>query len=311
MKTDNPDMDGLLTNFPAKQQRPLRQMFQRGGRLAARQLETLGVNTEADTQIFMRNLLPLARFFAHAPISGMRVGAVALGRRQGRREIYLGANMEFVGLALNQTIHAEQAVLINAWQHGATKLEALAVTAPPCGHCRQFLMEVGGSQALGIILPSDDGAGYQSMSLESLLPRAFGPRDLGQRAGLMAAGAPSGALFLPKDVEDPLVQRALDAAARSWAPYSGNRAGCCLEDGRGRVYTGCAIESAAYNPGVTALHSAWLRLWFDNPQAHAHIARAVMVEAGSLVSQKSAAQQLLAILAPKVHLVYHRLPAGP
>lgn len=311
MKTDNPDMDGLLANFPTKQQRPLRQMLQRGGRLPAHQLEALGAQREADTEIFMRALLPLARFFAHAPISRMRIGAVALGRRQGRREIYLGANLEFVGLALNQTIHAEQAVLVNAWQHGATKLEALAVTAPPCGHCRQFLMELGGSQSLGIILPSDDGAGYQSVSLESLLPRAFGPRDLGQRAGLMAGHAPSGALFLPQDVEDALAQRALDAAARSWAPYSGNRAGCCLEDGRGRVYTGGAIESAAFNPGVTALHSAWLRLWFDNPHTQPHIARAVLVEAGSLVSQKSAAQQLLAVLAPKVKLVYHRIPTEP
>lgn len=39
-------------------------------------------------------------------------------------------------------VHAEQSLLANAAWHGESALERLAVSAAPCGHCRQFYSEL-------------------------------------------------------------------------------------------------------------------------------------------------------------------------
>ncbi|MBO5493516.1 MAG: hypothetical protein J5974_09330, partial [Pyramidobacter sp.] len=63
--------------------------------------------------------LARAAELACVPVSGFRVGAAALGA-SGR--VWLGANLEFAGLPLNFTVHAEQAAVLNARSHGETKL---------------------------------------------------------------------------------------------------------------------------------------------------------------------------------------------
>lgn len=56
--------------------------------------------------------------------------------------VFLGANLEFAGLPLNFSIHAEQFLLVNMLRAGERQLVQLMVSAAPCGHCRQFLAEL-------------------------------------------------------------------------------------------------------------------------------------------------------------------------
>ncbi len=53
-----------------------------------------------------------------------------------------------------------------------------------------------------------------------------------------------------------LIQAALDARKRSYAPYSAFYVGAALLTSELRIYTGCNIENAAYSPGICAERTA-------------------------------------------------------
>jgi cytidine deaminase len=77
---------------------------------------------------------------AYAPYSNFLVGAAAL-LRDGR--VVTGVNVENASYPLGMC--AERCALSRAVAEGARPgdLEALAVTASPCGGCRQWLSEFG------------------------------------------------------------------------------------------------------------------------------------------------------------------------
>ncbi len=130
----------------------------------------------------MFQLLPIARLYSRTAISGFQVGAVVKAKTSDEGDetaLFLGANIEFPGQPLNQTIHAEQTAVINAWLQGARQIESIAVTAAPCGCCRQFLYELEGSQHLTVLLQNPSDEKSLIYDLPDLLPRAFGPQDLG------------------------------------------------------------------------------------------------------------------------------------
>ena len=79
----------------------------------------------------MLERLAEAQSYARPAVSGYRVGAVVRGTSGA---LYLGANIEFPGEGLGQTVHAEQAALSNAFMHDEPGIEAIAVSAAPCGH---------------------------------------------------------------------------------------------------------------------------------------------------------------------------------
>jgi cytidine deaminase len=54
----------------------------------------------------------------------------------------VGANLEFARLPLYNSVHAEQFLLVNALHHGERAIRRLAISAAPCGHCRQFYSEL-------------------------------------------------------------------------------------------------------------------------------------------------------------------------
>ena len=252
------------------------------------------------------SMLPWATAYASPPVSGFKVGAVALGRSGN---YYAGGNLELPGLPLSGSVHAEQAVVANARLYGERELLALATTATPCGHCRQFLNELRGASGLRILV-----RGSAAMTLSDLLPARFGPSDLGVEAALLepvshglrsiaGAGDTEGGA-------DALMQAALAAADGSYAPYTKTYAGAAVRTAAGRIASGGYLESAAFNPSLPALQAALVALVLRRERPDA-ILDAVLVEASGPASQRSAAASAIEALAG-IPLRYVRAePAAP
>jgi cytidine deaminase len=227
--------------------------------------------------------------------------------KTGEQALFLGANMEFPGLALCYTLHAEQSAVLNAWHQGAVRLEALAVSAAPCGHCRQFVNEVEEGATVRILIHRDEEPGFEEKRLTALLPQGFGPRDLGVSGGLMAGSKKGGNLKIEGDLQDPLVAEALSSASASYAPYTGNRAGCAIQDSSGRIFSGRTLENAAFNPAVSPLQSALVLRNLSVHEARQRIIRAVLVEMPTAVRQKESLALLLGHVAPGIDLEYFQI----
>lgn len=185
-------------------------------------------------------LLPLASAFSIAPVSGFHVGAVAIGSSGNG---YLGANMEFVGMPLNASLHAEQSAILNAWMHGEPSIEALYISALPCGHCRQFMCELPNRNQISIIIEG------KTHMLNDLLPQPFGEARSPAESLL---GNHYNSINGLNPAEDTLSQRAINAAERSYVPYSNAPEGFAISCADGRDYAGRAAESIAFNPSVPA-----------------------------------------------------------
>ena len=186
-------------------------------------------------------LLPLAKAFSIHPISGFAVGAVAVGQSGN---LYLGANIEFLGVPLHATIHAEQSALLNARMHQENKIVALYVSELPCGHCRQFLRELSNINRLKIFV---HGHAY---SLETLLPNAFGEAPT---KGLGLLDTRNTKLEIERAQLNASTKCAIDAAERSYTPYSHSPEGFFIQCTDGRIFVGSIAECAAFNPSVPSV----------------------------------------------------------
>jgi cytidine deaminase len=256
-----------------------------------------------DVETLMLALLPAAEAFARAPISNFRVGAIAKGMPtgSGAPNLYFGANHEFTGKTLSSTVHAEQAAVVNAWLNGETGIQAVAVSAAPCGHCRQFLHELSTASNLQILLPDETGGTIGSLS--DYLPSPFGPANLGLTGGLMTPQ--NNALRMP--ASDVVIKAALDAANSCYAPYTRNYAGVALVCDEGTIYQGRYAENAAYNPSLSPLEAAITVMSMNRPpNAPLAINCAILVEKAGLVSQLGAATAVLASVAPTIQLEYYK-----
>ncbi len=243
----------------------------------------------------MLALLPEAEKFARPQISNFFVGAVALGASGA---LYFGANYEFPGQALSFTVHGEQAATAHAISRGETGIEKLAVSAAPCGYCRQFLYELTTASKLEIILPNQP-----TVLLTALIPDAFGPSDLGVTAALMSPQ--SHGMFLKQGDSDPVVKEALAAANSSYAPYTFDYAGVALKTRDGAIFTGSVAENAAFNPSMSPLEAAVVSLVISGGKSYDDIVDAVLVEAaGSKASQAAATRAVLAAISSVPLRVY-------
>jgi cytidine deaminase len=195
----------------------------------------------------MIGLLPAARRASHAALSNYHVGAVIRG---ASNKLYLGANIEVPGQMLGLAVHAEQAAVANAYMHGEDGVTALAVTAAPCGHCRQFLTEMVPDGSLRILFP-----GAAATTLAALLPMPFGPKNLGRNEGALPAHQTT--LRLPKTASDPLVAAAFEAARRAYSPYTQSPSGVALFTSSGRTFPGSYIENVAFNPASRLCKRLW------------------------------------------------------
>jgi cytidine deaminase len=253
------------------------------GYLSAEEVGDRLRRTGMSIEQLLLDLIPQAQKLAVPPISNFFVGVAALGDKGG---IALGANFEFAGQALSYTVHAEQAAITNAMAHGETGIRMLAVSAAPCGYCRQFLNELSTAATLQILLPNQPAT-----PLSSLLPSAFGPQDLGVRAALMSPQWHGLAL----SSDEPVLQAALKAANASYAPYSSGYAGVALATRDGVIFTGQVAENAAFNPSMSPLEQAIVNLVIGGGRTYADITDAVLVEvANSKSSQADATRAVLA-----------------
>jgi cytidine deaminase len=140
-----------------------------------------------------------------------------------------------------------------------------------------------------------------------LLPEAFGPHDLNISHGLMSIPELQRELRLTHNSEDVLVIEALTAARRSYAPYSGNIAGCSIQTGEGETYAGRYVENAAFDPSLSPFHTAIICMHMDMPFEKRNIKRVVLVERQTGISQRGIIALLLKSAAPDVSLEYHTI----
>jgi len=240
----------------------------------------------------MLQLLPLARTYSRPPISNYHVGAVARGLSGN---LYLGANLEFPGHSLGFSVHGEQAALSNAYMHADRGVSAIAVTAAPCGHCRQFMNELSPDGDIQVLLE-----GKPTAKLSALLPSAFGPKDLGVTD--LAFPVKEVDLNVPKGATEELTMAALSAARKSYAPYTKAHSGVAIRSSSGRIYKGSYIENAAYNPSLAPLQTALVALILAG-ESYSAISEVVLVEVGGApISQRSTAEAALCAVAPAVKL---------
>ena len=233
----------------------------------------------------MLELLAQAQSYARPALTNFRVGAVVRGTSG---KLYLGANIEFPGADLGQSVHAEQAALANAFMHDERGIQAIAVSSPPCGHCRQFLYEFAEGCDIEIILP-----GQPAVGLSALLPRPFGPADLKVTQG------PLSRTRIAIETVEGVAQAARYAAANAYSPYTNSPSGIAIRSRRGNVYRGSYIENAAFNPSLPPLQVALVAMALAN-EDFGDIAEVVLAEASNnSISQLSATKSVLAVIAPR------------
>ena len=114
-----------------------------------------------------------ARANAYAPYSRYAVGAAL---RSANGLIYTGANVENASYPAG--LCAERVALFSAVAASERRFLSIAVVtvdgAAPCGACRQALVEFG--RGIEVILADDKGKIHQVVTLEKLLPMAFGDK---------------------------------------------------------------------------------------------------------------------------------------
>lgn len=294
----------VLAGFSAESRSKLRSLVTSNdftGQFPAATVQDLVASEHKTVAALMLALLPLARAYSHPPISDYHVGAVVRG---ASGSLYLGFNIEFPGHALGFAVHGEQAALSSAYMHGEQSVPALAITAAPCGHCRQFMNEITPDGEMEIIV--EQGA---PLKLSSVLPMAFGPKDLGRKQGAFPIQKVNLTSTAPSS--DPLSLAALDAARTSYAPYSTSPSGVAITTRSGRVYKGSYIENVAFNPSLSPLQVALVQLLIAGDE-YAAISRVVLAElAHGKISQRSVAEAVLSAAAPSVRLEVVSAEAKP
>ncbi len=268
------------------------------GQIPASAVQDLMAAEKKSKAALMINLLPLARTFSHPPISNYRVGAVAEGVSGS---LYLGFNVEISGQSLGYAVHGEQAALSSAYMHDEMGVLAIALTAAPCGHCRQFMNELSPDGKIEILV---DGAA--PMKLSALLPMAFGPKDLGRTEGAFPVKRTNLSMRASQSssshAADALREAALEAAQMSYAPYSESNSGVAIATRSGRIFKGSYVENVAFNPSLPPLQTALVQLLLSG-KGYSEISHIVLAEKrGSKISQKSATEAVMSAVAPGARL---------
>ena len=121
--------------------------------------------------------------FSYTPYSGFKVGAALLTKKG---EIYTGCNIE--NASYTPTNCAERTAIFKAVSEGVRDFQAICIVggkngvlteyAAPCGVCRQVMMEFCDPRSFLVFCASSPEQ-YQAYTLAQLLPKGFGPSNLG------------------------------------------------------------------------------------------------------------------------------------
>lgn len=125
------------------------------------------------------------RQFSYTPYSHFNVGAALLTKTN---KIYGGCNIENASYGPSNC--AERTAFFKAISEGEKDFAAIAIVGgpagqdiselcPPCGVCRQVMMEFCNPKNFYIILAKNKND-YWIYTLEELLPMGFGPDNLGK-----------------------------------------------------------------------------------------------------------------------------------
>ena len=286
--------------------------------LTPEQVKELLTMQQCSVDDLLTLLITPASKLARPPISSFHVGAVGLGASGA---LYVGVNLEFAGLPLYNSVHAEQFLLVNALHHGEPAIQKLAISAAPCGHCRQFYSELACADSVKFCFQGG------SFSLDELLPLRFKPTDL-----LADPSTPlllqsqnnrikfSDAAFSSIESEislyhsngDPsridnvfrdACSAALDEARKSYSPYSRCPAGVAIITWDNCVYSGGYIESAAYNPSIPPLQTAIIDAVIDGMPCYTEVKDVVLVELShGRVQHETTTRVILEQIAPEARL---------
>lgn len=119
---------------------------------------------------------------SYSPYSSFPVGAGILAENNvGERKVFGGCNIE--NASYGAAICAERTAAVKAVSEGFRKFHTVAVVCAkvpggsPCGICRQFLREFGGTTAV-ILKVADMQNNVVRYSIGDLLPDSFGPESL-------------------------------------------------------------------------------------------------------------------------------------
>ena len=117
---------------------------------------------------------------AYAPYSGCFVGAALLAKSG---KVYTGCNIE--SCAYSPTNCAERSAFFTAVSQGEREFEKIAVVGgkkgvildvfPPCGVCRQVMLEFCDPETFRILMVHRNG--MKTRTLAELMPVAFGKTD--------------------------------------------------------------------------------------------------------------------------------------
>lgn len=111
---------------------------------------------------------------AYAPYSRFRVGAALLGD-DGR--VHIGCNVE--NASFGATVCAERNAIGAMVAAGGSKPIAIVIVtggdkpAPPCGMCRQVMIEFARTMPVILVGESDEGDVRRDLELADLLPEVF------------------------------------------------------------------------------------------------------------------------------------------
>lgn len=126
-----------------------------------------------------------ARQLAYAPYSHFKVGAALLSKNG---TVYKGCNIE--NATYGPTNCAERTAFFKAVSEGDKDFEAIAIVGgpdgtkdnefefcPPCGVCRQVMMEFCDYESFRIILATSPN-NYKSYTLREMMPFGFNKENL-------------------------------------------------------------------------------------------------------------------------------------